>query len=130
MSLTYRRIKGQLAHDYERLLMQIRPTKKLEFGRISLSVNGMLTIKADYLWDFASGAFDTKAIIEGSLVHDALCELIHNDLLSYHEWDNAAEEMKIVCLENGMWRIRAAWVERALKIAGPEITQSRKYITI
>jgi len=139
MAFTYRRIKGQLPNDYERRLVKIRPHKDLYFGRIWLNPNGILRAKADYLWDFASGAIDDKSIIEASLVHDMLCELIHNDLLSYHQWDNAADEMKAVMVEyadnNSKWlrharKVRAAYVARAIKIAGPTVTQDRCYITI
>ena len=130
MAFTYRRIKGQLPHAYERQLESLRPKQDISFMRISLSKSGVLTIGAGYVWDFAYGAFDTKTIIEGSLVHDALCELIHNDLLSYHQWKNAAEEMRAVCVEAGMWKLRAAYVARAIKIAGPSVTVARTYVTV
>ena len=129
MSITFRTVKALLKTDYHRVV-GIRPAEELTFHRITLRPNGSLTILHGYCWDHASGAFDTDSIIEGALVHDALCELIHNGLLADREWDEAAEIMREINLENDMWRIRANWICRAIKIAGPNVTEARKYITI
>jgi hypothetical protein len=126
VSIAYRKVKGLLEEkDYVRQT-SIRPKRDLWFKRISLRDNGLLTIKKGYAWDFASGAIDTNNIIESSLLHDAFCELIHNDLMSYHQWDAVAEEMRDLSRENGMSRLRSWWQCRVIKLAGPDVTVSRK----
>ena len=131
MSLEYRKIKGVLTKDYTRFI-SIKPNTKLVFRRISLDINGLLTILRYYVWDYASGALDTKSIIEGSLVHDGLCELMLNRRLPLSCWDEAAEVMKEVNLSKPypMMRPRAWWVCRATKIAGPDVLTKRKIITL
>jgi hypothetical protein len=126
--IVYRRVKALLLADYQRQTA-ICPGEVLNYNGITLGADGLLTIVSGYAWDFASGAIDNKTIREGSLVHDALCELIHNNLLSYHEWGAAADEMKTICRENGMTRIRAWYICRAIKLAGPGVTVSRLVIT-
>jgi hypothetical protein len=137
MTITYRRVKALLSESedhqntgigYQRQT-SIKPKQTISYDFITLDAYGMLTIMQGYAWDFASGAFDNKTIRRGSLAHDALCELIHNDLLSYHFWGPAAEEMKAICLEDGMNRVRAWYICRAIKLAGPDITAARRYIT-
>ena len=148
MTIKIREIKAVLEdpedpeYVYRRQMLFIRPKEHLEFGRISLDINGWLEIKSGYVYDFASGALDDDSIKEASLVHDALCELIHNDVLSYHQWDEAADDMQAVMREyaeihGGWWgfrqharRIRAAYITQAIKLAGPRVTVDRIYRTI
>ena len=86
MNVTYRQDKTLLRKDYEREL-PLYPDADLKFHRITLTTDGVLKILHGYAWDHASGAIDTKTIIEAALVHDALCELIHNHLLPDSAWD-------------------------------------------
>lgn len=49
---------------------------------ISLSPQGILTIREGYSWDGPSGpTYDFKSSLKGSLIHDALYQLIQEKLL-------------------------------------------------
>lgn len=86
---------------------------------ITLSMNGLLFIKRGYAWDGASGpTIDTKSSMRGSLVHDALCQLMRLGLLG-SEWRYAVDrELEIKCLEDGMWRWRARLWFKAVRRVG------------
>lgn len=129
MFVVYRPVKALLRKDYLRLI-PIHPNKELKFHRITLMPDGRLFINKGYAWDHASGAFDTKSIIEAALVHDALSELMHNNLLPKRYWNEAADIMYSICRKNGMFRLRAAWIRRAIKLAGPKVTKSRTWIYV
>jgi hypothetical protein len=96
---------------------------------ITLRVDGMLEIRKGYAWDGPSGpTIDTKTFMRGSLVHDALYQLMRAELLG-GEWRKAAdEELHTICRADGMNPIRAWWVLRALRRhAGPAASpESRK----
>lgn len=131
MDVTYRPVKALLKYDY-RIVLPIKPDKTLKYKRITLHTDGLLVIKRGYCWDHASGAFDTKSIVEGALVHDALCELIHNELLHFSYW-NAVADIMYVLNRGGQYPmciLRALWINWAIKIAGVDVTVARKYITV
>ena len=137
--LVYRKVKGVLSApdgevaDYTIHLPTLpTPAADLVYKRIRFSVNNVLTIYEGYPWDFASWAFDTRSIIEGSLVHDPLCELMKNGLLSEDCWDECAEIMYNINInhEPRMFKWRARYVRRAIKIAGPGVMTKRKYIRL
>jgi hypothetical protein len=81
---------------------------------------GRLTIAAGYAWDGASGpAIDTPSFIRGSLVHDALYQLIRDNVLSKDEHRRRADELlREIVLEDRMWSVRAWWVFHAVRIFG------------
>ena len=87
---------------------------------IALSTDGVLVIKRGYAWDGPSGpTFDTKNFMRGSLVHDALYQLMRQGLLLTERWREAADlELWRICREDGMSRIRAWWVHRGLRLGG------------
>ncbi len=83
---------------------------------IALRKNGTLLIKRGYAWDGASGpAIDTKSFMRGSLVHDALYQLMRRDKISPTERSFADKELRKICREDGMSAIRAWWVYAAVK---------------
>ena len=64
--------KYQLASSYS-VLTPIIPLSPISTEYIRLDATGWLFIREGYAWDGASGpAIDTKSIMRGSLVHDAL----------------------------------------------------------
>lgn len=87
---------------------------------IRLRPNGILWTKNGYAWDGASGpAIDTKTIMRGSLLHDAICQLINEGYLDNDKyWNIGIKEMMKVCKEDGMFLARRWWVSKALKIYG------------
>ena len=64
-----------------------------------------------YAWDGASGpAIDTDTIMRGSLMHDALYQLIETKKLPSHYKRAADKLLYKICREDGMWWLRAQWV--------------------
>lgn len=91
--------KYQLAKIYT-CQTNICPPKAIFSRYIDLDRSGLLTIYWGYAWDGPSGpTIDTKEFLEGSLVHDALYQLIRMGLLE-PEWRIVADQMfKKICKE-------------------------------
>ena len=87
---------------------------------IDLGMDGILVIKPGYAWDGASGpAIDTTDFMRGSLVHDALYQLMRNDyLIPDTHRDDADRLLQRMCKQDGMPAIRAWWVYKSLKWFG------------
>lgn len=82
---------------------------------IRLEPNGNLTNKKGYAWDGASGpTFDTKSSIRGSAAHDALYQLIRLGYLPPEMRVVADDELARICIEDGMWKLRAKYWETAV----------------
>ena len=99
--------------------VSIHPTHHVSSDFIVLSTDGVLIVDKGYAWDGPSGpTIDTKNFMRGSLVHDALYQLMREGLLP-EEWrDMADRELQRICIEDGMWKIRAWWVYRAVRDFG------------
>ena len=86
---------------------------------ITLTRTGLLIIEEGYAWDGASGpAIDTVNFRRGSLVHDALYQLIEEDLLPFSLRKTADDVLIAICKEDGMWPIRRWWVRAAVNTFG------------
>lgn len=74
--------------------------------------NRKLTIYRGYCWDGASGpTWDTPSCRRGSLVHDALYQLMREGKLSMKYKLVADSLLHKLLLEDGMWKWRAdAWL--------------------
>lgn len=110
--------KYQLAKNYS-LDTLISPNQEIETKYIDLSISGLLTIKAGYSWDGPSGpSVDTKNFMAGSLVHDALYQLLRMELL--HEGYRLAADMllKEICIGVGMSPFRAGYINKILQWFG------------
>ena len=80
---------------------------------------GVLHIRAGYCWDgMSGGAFDTKTAMRGSLVHDALYQLLREGRLDPAYRLGADRALRGICIEDGMWRIRANFDYRILRRFG------------
>jgi len=91
---------------------------EIETRFISLH-RGVLEIKQWYAWDGASGpAIDTKTILRGSLVHDALYQLMWEGLLPQSYRKKADKILYRICREDGMSLWRAQYVYRAVRWFG------------
>lgn len=74
--------KYQLAEDYgmETNIILAQETGRISIPFVGLWERGALHIKAGYAWDGPSGpAIDTKNFMRGSLVHDALYQLMREE---------------------------------------------------
>lgn len=86
---------------------------------LKLSRNGVLTIFKGYSWDGPSGpTLDTKNFMRGSLVHDALYQLIRQNKISLEHREYADEVLKKLCLEDGMSSFRAEYIFKSVRYFG------------
>lgn len=118
--ITYKKgYKYQLAEKYETTI-DITPDKNVKTDYIELTLEGELTIKKSYAWDGPSGpTFDTKNFMRGSLVHDALYQLMRNKHLNFkRDRDPADRLLQKMCKADGMTKARAWWVYKGLALAG------------
>lgn len=103
--------KYQLAEDYS-LETGIRAHKLIDAEYIQMWPDGRLVIKEGYAWDGPSGpALDTRNFMRGSLVHDALYQLMREGRLDHADYRGQADRaLRAICLEDGMSSVRAWWV--------------------
>jgi len=98
-------------HGNYKYKAEIEVKESCNLNYIKITKKGKLTVKKWYAWDGPSGpTFDTKNFIRGSLVHDALYQLIREDKIDQDQRERADEILREICLEDGMSRIRAWWV--------------------
>jgi len=108
----------QLDADYKTILT-FGPPKEIKTYHVKFHPDGILEIKKGYAWDGPSGpTFDTKTFMRGSLIHDVLYQLIRMGELPMDYRRAADAELKDCCLADGMTKIRAWWVHKALDYAG------------
>lgn len=110
--------KYQLAEAYSEQT-EIYPPMDIHMRFYSIHSSGVITAKAGYAWDGPSGpAIDTKNFMRGSLVHDVVCQAIAENALPHLFREQGDKELRRICLEDGMSRLRAWWVFRAVRLAG------------
>ena len=87
---------------------------------IVLTSDGKLTLKKGYAWDGPSGpTIDTLNFMRGSLVHDALYQLMREGYLDNEFYRKPADKLlQAMCKQDGMSTIRAWWVYKGLRIGG------------
>ncbi len=96
-------------------------------GWVALSKTGKLTIKKGYAWDGPSGpTIDTRDFMRGSLIHDALYQLMREGLLPGRKRKPADVLLWLVCLEDGMSRTRADYVFHAVRVFGGRAARARR----
>ncbi|MFA7257037.1 MAG: hypothetical protein WC047_05635 [Kiritimatiellales bacterium] len=115
-SIRYRSgYKYQLVYPYS-VEVIVRPEKNIETRFIDLNTSGLLVIKDGYAWDGPSGpTIDTKNFMRGSLVHDALYQLMRDELLPASCREQADRELHRICREDGMSKFRAWYVLFAVR---------------
>jgi hypothetical protein len=110
--------KYQLAEDYH-VQTAVLPFANIDHDFIKLSDVGVLTIRKGYAWDGPSGpTVDSKNFMRGSLVHDALYQLMREKLLDGGWRETADSELRRICREDGMSWVRAWWVYRGVRLGG------------
>ena len=87
---------------------------------VTLSKEGKIVIKKSYAWDGPSGpTIDTLNFMRGSLVHDALYQLMReNQLPRFSYRDQADRLLQQMCKDDGMTSIRAWWVYQGVSKFG------------
>ena len=111
--------KYQLKNTYI-LVIPIEPESNITTEYITLSESGDLLIKNGYAWDGPSGpTIDTKNFMRGSLVHDALYQLMRETPLDDTVYrDKVDRLLQEHCKDDGMSSIRAWWVYQGVRIGG------------
>ena len=105
-----RHYKYNLHIDYE-YRAKIEVEEPCDLGFVKITDEGLLTISKRYAWDGPSGpTIDTKNFMRGSLVHDALYQLIREKKINMNQRRRADAILQEICLEDGMSKIRAWWV--------------------
>ena len=124
--ITYRKgYKYQLVDDAI-IHTQVFPDEIIETEYIDLDKFGVLTIRGGYASDGPSGpAIDTKNFMAGAFVHDALYQLLRQELLPASFRDQCDRELQRICLQCGMSKIRAWWVYHGLKVFGSPAASPR-----
>jgi hypothetical protein len=69
-------------------------------------------------WDGPSGpTIDSLTFMRGSLVHDALYQLMRENHLNHSEYREPADRvLQKICKEDGMWSLRAWWVYHGVRL--------------
>ena len=111
--------KFQLAADYS-VDVGFKPPLSVAVGDwVSLSDQGILSIKDGYAWDGASGPVEqSPQILRGSLVHDALYQLMRAGVLDQSYREQADMVLKRICIEDGMSHWYAQIVFNAVREFG------------
>ena len=108
-------------HKYKTM---IKLDKPIDTEYLIMNVEGDLKIKVGYSWDGASLAPDTKKIMTGSLVHDALYQLMREGHIDRKERDNADLILRDICITDGMIKPFANIVYSAVKTFGAKFVKS------
>ena len=110
--------KHQLTEVYERQT-NICPLRAIMTCFIALTTKGFLRIRKYYCWDGASGpAFDTRNVMEASLVHDSFYQLIRNEDLDYSYRKEVDQLFYDICRESGVSWFRAKYMYLAVRLFG------------
>jgi len=115
--------KYTLYADY-RHQTELRPVPPISTGLIALDSAGLLTIKKGYAWDGPSGpTIDTDNFMRGSLVHDALYQLMREQHLGQEHREYADRLLREICLSSGMSEVRAWVVYQGVRLGGASSTK-------
>lgn len=111
--------KYQLREEYITVI-DIRPDVDIITDYVVLTTAGKLTIRKSYAWDGPSGpTIDTPGFMRGSLVHDALYQLMRLEELDKDSYRDTADRLlQKMCREDGMNPVRAWWVYQGVKYFG------------
>jgi len=98
----------------------IPATEDIKTPYINLTTGGVLTIKQGYAWDGPSGpTIDSADFMRGSLVHDALYQLMREGYLDRDQCRDAADRLlQAICIADGMSQVRAKWVYEGVQHFG------------
>jgi len=109
--------KYQLKESYS-VTIRIRPARAIVTDFVSLDADGLLWLKAGYAWDGPSGpTVDTPSFMRGSLIHDALYQLMREGHLDRKAYRGPADEvLREICREDGMPFVRAWWVYHGVRL--------------
>lgn len=67
-----------------------------------------------------------KNFMRGSLIHDALYQLMREGLVDEGFFDAANEELRIACLQDGMCKFRAWYIYKGVSLFGKQFAKKQK----
>jgi hypothetical protein len=116
----YRELHGYKYQLMERYSFDVAIKEyEIDTPYLSLGNDGILIIKKGYAWDGPSGpTIDTLNFMRGSLVHDALYQLMRMGKILYSYKDHADRLLQKICIDDGMSKVRAWGVYQAVKLFG------------
>lgn len=122
--------KYRLVEAYElRLSFPLaEPCEVAGFVRlVPAGMGARLEVCTGYAWDGPSGpTFDTRSFLRGSLVHDALYQLLRTGRLPSDPWRLRADVLlRDLCREDGMSWFRSAYVYAAVRVFGGRAARAR-----
>jgi hypothetical protein len=86
---------------------------------VGLAADGTLTVAAGYAWDGASGPIaQGPDIVRGSLVHDALYQLMREHGLDARWRETADDLLRSMLIEDGMHPVMATIAHAAVRAFG------------
>ena len=110
--------KYQLKADYQ-VHTDVVPDMPWEDQFCSLDVQGVLTVRSGYAFDGPSGpTIDTKSFMRGALVHDVLYQILRHGGLPKSYKDLCDRMLQRICVEDGMFKLRAWYVYQGVKMFG------------
>lgn len=111
--------KYQLTENYT-VQITILPVQNINTDYIGLDTDGTMRIKKSYAWDGPSGpTVDSLNFMRGSLVHDALYQLMREQHLDKESHRESADRLlQQMCIEDGMSTLRAWWVYQGVRLGG------------
>ena len=116
----------QVHDDYTHILrFVIDGSRDLDFVEFR---GDILIIRKGYAWDGPSGPMiDTPSSMRGSLVHDALYQLMRDGVISRSAYrEKADRELRLTCLEDGMFFIRAWYMWLGVRLLGKRYASPNK----
>jgi len=125
MKYTKRRLWKYKLHSEEVVQTTIKPDALIITEFIQLDYNGELKIFAGYCWDGPSGpVLHRPDNMRGTLVHDALYQLMRENHLPQSERQQADEMLRSICLEDGMSPFWANLFYNTVRKHGAKAAQS------
>jgi len=109
----------QLKQDYSDII-PITPPADIDIQFSSPRTDGSLVIRNGYAWDGPSApTIDTQNFMRGSLVHDALYQLMRERHLDRNTYREPADRFfRQIAGTDGMSAIRAWWVYQGVRFEG------------
>lgn len=122
--------KYKLAEDL-RIKITHNPNVDVNTLLITLDVEGNLLIRKGYAWDGPSGpTIDTKSFMRGSLVHDALYQLMRMQSIPLKDRILADKELKEICEKDGMSSFRAWYIFKGVRAFGRKSAEEKVEIYV
>lgn len=106
----------------------VYPDRDIITDFITLTVDGIMTIKRAYAWDGPSGiTFNTKSTMRTSLLHDAPFQLFRLKLLNLKWFSKVNDNLRKFGIEDGMFEWRAKlWTSHIVQIGMKKVATDYK----